>query len=58
MPMEIHPNEVISMVQYIASQHPDLVLLLRERRSPSSSLEHLFVDSREIEETFWACDRL
>jgi hypothetical protein len=35
MPTEIQPTEVVAMVQYTISQHPDLVLFLRERRSSS-----------------------
>ena len=53
---DIQPSETASMLYYIKFQHPDLVFYLRERIS--SSLGELFVDSREIEEKFWACDRL
>jgi hypothetical protein len=56
MPKDIQPSKIVAMLYYIKSQHPDLVFYLRERRS--SSLEQLFVDAREIEENFWACDRL
>jgi hypothetical protein len=44
------------MLYYIKAQHLDLVFYLRERIS--SSLGELFVDAREIEENFWACDRI
>jgi hypothetical protein len=56
MPLEIRPSEIVAMVYYIEAQHPNLVLFLRERRS--SSLAQLFVDAEEIEENFWACNRL
>jgi hypothetical protein len=44
------------MLYYLEAQHPDLVLFLRERIS--SSLAQLFVDAEEIEENFWACNKL
>jgi hypothetical protein len=48
MPLEIQPFEVATMVYYIVSQHPDLVLLLRERKY--SPLRRLFEDAEEVEE--------
>jgi hypothetical protein len=48
MPLEIRPFETTTMVYYIAAQHPDLVLLLRERKS--SSLRQSFEDAEEVEE--------
>jgi len=56
MPLDIRPSKLVAMVYYIASQHPNIFLFLRERRA--SSLEQLFVDVEEIEEKFRACDRL
>jgi hypothetical protein len=52
MPMEIRPTETVSMVYYVMAQHPELVLLLRERKS--SSLRHLFEDVEEVEENIRA----
>jgi hypothetical protein len=40
------------MVYYIMAQHPELVLLLRERKY--SSLRHLFEDVGEVEENIRA----
>jgi hypothetical protein len=44
------------MVYYVATQHPDLVLFLRERKS--SSLRWLFEDDEEVEENIRACKRI
>jgi hypothetical protein len=44
------------MVYYVAAQHSDLVLLLRERKS--SSLRRLFEDAEEVEENIRACKRI
>jgi hypothetical protein len=33
MPKDIQPFEVVYMVQYTITQHPDLVLYLMERKS-------------------------
>jgi hypothetical protein len=52
MPMEIRPTETASMVYYVMAQHPELVLLLRERKS--SSLRHMFEDVEEVEENIRA----
>jgi hypothetical protein len=52
MPMDIRPIEIASMVYYIMAQHPELVLLLRERKS--SSLRHIFEDVGEVEENIRA----
>jgi hypothetical protein len=52
MPVEIRPTEIVSMVYYVMAQHPELVLLLRERKS--SSLRHLFEDVVEVEENIRA----
>jgi hypothetical protein len=48
LPVEIRPTETVAMVYYIMAQHPDLVFLMRERKS--SSLIHLFEDALEVEE--------
>jgi hypothetical protein len=56
MPLEIRPSETASIVYYVMAQHPDLVLLLRERKS--SSLRRLFEDVEEVEENIWACKRI
>ena len=48
MPLEIKPSEIAAMVYYIVSQHSDLVLYLRERKS--TSLSQLFMDTEEVEE--------
>ena len=44
------------MVYYVAAQHPDLVLFLRERKS--SSLQQFFEDAKELEENIRACKML
>jgi hypothetical protein len=56
MPIEIHPTEVASMVQYTMAQHPNLFLYLRERKSPS--LQQMFVDAEEVESNLRACAQL
>ena len=56
MPIEIHPTEVSSMVQYTMAQHPNLFLYLRETKSPS--LQQMCVDAEEVESNFWACAQL
>jgi hypothetical protein len=56
MPKDIQHSETTTILYYIKDQHPKLVFYLRERRS--SSLGQLFVDSREIEDNFWACDKI
>jgi hypothetical protein len=38
MPLEIRPTETVAMVFYVMAQYPDLVLLLRERKSSSLSM--------------------
>jgi hypothetical protein len=40
------------MVYYVMARHPDLVLLLRERKY--SSLRHVFEDAEEVEENIKA----
>jgi hypothetical protein len=35
MPLEIRPTETVAMVFYVMAQYPNLVLLLRERKSSS-----------------------
>jgi hypothetical protein len=35
IPMEIRPIETVAMVYYVTAQHPELVLLLRERKYSS-----------------------
>jgi hypothetical protein len=32
MPMDIRPTETTTIVYYVMAQHPELVLLLRERK--------------------------
>ena len=53
MPLKIQPFKIATMVYYVATQHPDLVLFLRERKY--SSLQQLFEDSKELEENIRAC---
>jgi hypothetical protein len=52
MHVEIRPTKIAAMVYYVMAQHPELVLLLRERTS--SSLRHLFEDAVEVEENIGA----
>jgi hypothetical protein len=52
IPMEIIPIETTAMVYYVMAQHPELVLLPRERKS--SSLRHLFEDAEEVKENIRA----
>jgi hypothetical protein len=54
--LEIKPSETTAMVYYIVSQHSDLVLYLRERKS--TSLSKLFMDAEEVEENLRACGRI
>jgi hypothetical protein len=56
IPKDIQPSETVPMLYYIKAQHSDIIFYIRERIS--SSLGELFVDSREIAEKFWECDRL
>jgi len=56
MPLEIRPSETAAMVYYVMAQHPDLVFLLRERKT--TSLQRLFEDAEEVEENIWACQRI
>ena len=56
MPLEIKPTEISTMVYYVMAQHSELVLLLRERKS--TSLSHLFMDAKEVEENLRACGRI
>jgi len=56
MPLEIRPSEMVSMVYYIMAQHPDLFLLLRERKY--SSLRILFECVQEVEENIRASKRI
>jgi hypothetical protein len=44
------------MVYYVMDQHPELVLLLRERKS--TCLSQLFMDVEEVEENLRACGRI
>ena len=53
MPLEIQPFKIATMVYYVPTQHPDLVIFLRERKY--SSLQQLFEDSKEREENIRAC---
>jgi len=43
------------MVYYIIAQHPNLVLLLRERKY--TSLRRVFKDAEEVEENIRDCKR-
>jgi hypothetical protein len=56
LPLKIKPFETAAMVYYIVSQHSDLVLYLRERKS--TSLSQLFMDTEEVEENLRACCRI
>jgi hypothetical protein len=55
MPLEIQPSEIVAIVYYVMAHHPNLVLLLRERKY--SSLRYLFEDVEEVEENIQACKR-
>jgi hypothetical protein len=52
MPVVIRPTQTTAMMYYVMAQHPELVLLLRERKY--SSLRHLFEDAVEVEENIRA----
>jgi hypothetical protein len=56
MPVEIRPSETVAMVYYVMAQHPDLVLLMRERKS--SSLRYLFEYAEEVEENICASKKI
>jgi hypothetical protein len=52
MHVDIRPTKIVAMVYYVMAQHPELVLLLRERKSPS--LRQLFEDVVEVKENIRA----
>ena len=56
MPIEIRPTQIVSMIQYTMAQHPDLFLYLKEIKSPS--LQQMFVDAKEVENSIWVCGKL
>jgi hypothetical protein len=56
MPVEIRPIETAAMVYYVMTQHSELVLLLRERKS--KFLSQLFMDDEEVEENLRACGKI
>ena len=55
MPKEIKPSEVTSMLSYEMEFHPDLALILIERKS--MTLQQMFNDSQEIEDNLRACGK-
>ena len=56
LPNEIQPIEVIAMLHYATTFHPDLSFLLMERRS--KSLQKMFNDAQEIQHNIQACKQI
>jgi hypothetical protein len=55
-PKEIQPTEVVAMLHYATTFHPDLSFLLMERRS--KSLQQMFNDAQEIQHNIQACKQI
>jgi hypothetical protein len=56
LPKEIQPTEVVAMLHYATTFHPDLSFLLMERRY--KTLQQMFDDAQEVEDNLQACQRL
>jgi len=56
MHKEIQPTEVVAMLHYTTTFHPDLYFLLMERIS--KTLQQMFDDAQEVEDNLQACERL
>jgi hypothetical protein len=55
-PKEIQPTEVVAMLHYTTTLHPDLSFLLMERRP--KSLQQMFNDAQEIQHNIQACEQI
>jgi hypothetical protein len=55
-PKEIQPTEVVAMLHYATTLHPDLSFLLMERRP--KSLQQMFNDAQEIQHNIQACKQI
>jgi len=55
-PKEIQPTEVVSMLHYATTLHPDLSFLLMERRP--KSLQQMFNDAQDIQHNIQACKQI
>jgi hypothetical protein len=55
-PKEIQPTEVVAMLHYTTTLHPNLSFLLMERRS--ESLQQMFNDAQEIQHNIQACEQI
>jgi hypothetical protein len=56
LPKEIQPTEVVAMLHYTTTLHPDLSFLLMERRP--KSLHQMFNDAQEIQHNIQACKQI
>jgi hypothetical protein len=56
LPKEIQPTEVVSMLQYATTLHPDLSFLLMERKPVT--LQQMFNDAQEIQHNILACEQI
>ena len=50
---EIQPSEVVAMLYYATTLHPDFSFLLMERRP--KSLQQMFSDAQDIQHNIQAC---
>jgi hypothetical protein len=53
---EIQPTEVVAMLHYATTLHPDLSFLLMERRP--KSLQQMFNDAQDIQHNIQACKQI
>jgi hypothetical protein len=56
LPKEIQPTEVVAMLHYTTTLHPNFSFLLMERRS--ESLQQMFNDAQEIQHNIQACEQV
>jgi hypothetical protein len=56
LPEEIQPTEVVAMLHYTTTLHPDLSFLLMERRP--KSLQQMFNDAQDIQHIIQACKQI
>ena len=55
MPLDIWPPEVVARLCYVIDLHPDLSLLLLERRYVT--FKEMFIDAQEVEDNLRACGK-
>jgi hypothetical protein len=56
LPKEIQPTQVVAMLHYTKTLHPNLSFLLMERRP--NSLQQMFNDAQEIQHNIQACKQI